>query len=80
VQENFHVSASGLRHRRIAGVFLGPFIGALLLLRLYLSGPSGSVGPLIWVAFLGVVIFTTCVATYSANGWSGAQTIGLSKG
>jgi hypothetical protein len=69
VQASFRVSASALRLRRIAGVAAGPLIGALLLLRIYLSGSLGNLSALKWVAVLGVVIYLACVAVYGARGW-----------
>jgi hypothetical protein len=69
MQERYCVSASAVRLRRLLGVGLGPFVGAMQLLRLYVSGSFTKVGILVWVGLLAVVVFVTWVAIYGARGW-----------
>ena len=69
VQERFRVSASALRLRRVLGVAGGPFVGALLLLRVYMGGALGNVSPLFWLGLVVVTIFATGAFTYGAKGW-----------
>jgi hypothetical protein len=69
VQERYRVSASAIRQRRIVGVGLGPFVGGIQLLRVYVSGAFANVGVLLWVRLFTVVILITRIATYASRRW-----------
>lgn len=67
--ERYRVSASAIRLRRLLAVTIGPFIGALQVVRLYTGNAFDRVGAGYWLALIAVVIFVTAVATYGARGW-----------